>query len=506
MAIEALYRDIRAQTRRLGRRDSLAVIWAYSLCLQVNDFEIPQEIEVAQQFRDANPKQAFLAEWTLEHLVREVIRYADEEPRNGTTLRRWATLASLANTLRALEGEIYRDLVGGPNIHLELMRIMHRQFVWQQQRFDWRWLIRYYKIFSTPAIVAHSEAATGLTVDQVFLVGFGYLGHFFQQPRWRKRVTVEIPGLTAEHLERFLAFTCLSRPALAERLRMEHALDESFAYRYSSLREYPIVEFSHGGVDEIACPIPTLLFWRITTGLYYSLKDQRGFPTAFGSSFQAYVGEVLQQRITAPGMQILAEVEYHVGVNRKDSIDWIIQEGNDAALFIECKTMRLTWASKAGMSNLTALAQDIRKLAGAVIQSYKAIRDYRAGLYPHLAFDETRHITPVVLTLEDWYCHGQYLPDLLDQAVRTAMENAGLATAWLDDMPYSVISIDEFETAAGVTSAAGINAFWRGKLLDAVKRRWPYGSYCTADFADETVALPDLFRHEYEAMFAEIGV
>lgn len=181
-----------------------------------------------------------LAEWTLEQLVRETIRYGDETARDGKTLRTWDTLAALANTLRDLEGAIYRDLVGGPNIQLEMMRIMHRQFVWQQQRFKWTWIIRYYKLFNTPEITAHAQVATGLTVEQIYLIGL-YLGHFFDNPRWTRRVSVEIPRLTEEHLERFLAFTCTTRVALVEKLRSEHALDEGFAYRYSSLRAYPVL-------------------------------------------------------------------------------------------------------------------------------------------------------------------------------------------------------------------------------------------------------------------------
>ena len=51
MAIEALYRTIRSDARQLARRDSLAVIWAYSQFLQVNDFQMPQYIEVAQRER-----------------------------------------------------------------------------------------------------------------------------------------------------------------------------------------------------------------------------------------------------------------------------------------------------------------------------------------------------------------------------------------------------------------------------------------------------------------------
>ena len=505
MAIEPLYRAIRAQTRKLAHRDSLAVIWAYSQFLQVNDFRMPADIQVAQQFIDARPRQGLLAEWTLEQLVREIIRYGDETARDGRTLRSWDTLAALANTLRDLEGAIYRDLVGGPNIQLEIMRIMHRQFVWQQQRYKWTWIIRYYKLFNTPEMTAHAQAATGLTIDQIYLIALCYLGHFFDSPRWTRRVTVKIPGLTEEHLECFLAFTCITRSALAEKLRAEHALDEGFAYRYSSLRAYPIIQFSHRGVDEIACPIPTLLFWRITTGLYYELRAQPGFPTAFGASFQAYVGEVLRQRIVNRAMQVLAEVEYRAGPNRKRSIDWIVQQGEEAALFVECKAMRLTWASKAGMSDLTALQQDIRKLAGAVVQVYKTIRDYRAGLYPHLPYASARRLTPIVLTLEDWYCCGPYLPTLLDAAVRAVMEAAGLPATWLEEMPYAVISIDEFETAIGVTNTTGIMSFWDGKLRDNDRRRWPFRSYCKDDFANEVRALPDLFKDEFDAMFSDIS-
>jgi len=82
--------------------DSCAVIWAYCQFLQVNDFQMPQDIEVAQQFRDARPRRGVLSEWTLEHIAREVIRHGDEEARDGRTLKRWDTLAHLANTLRDL--------------------------------------------------------------------------------------------------------------------------------------------------------------------------------------------------------------------------------------------------------------------------------------------------------------------------------------------------------------------------------------------------------------------
>jgi hypothetical protein len=504
MPIENIYRNLRSNVRKLAHRDSFEVIWNYSQFLQINSFELPRDIEVSSQFLNAHPPQSILAEWTLEQITREVVRYAEEQPRDGRTLRRWKVLADIANGLRDLEGEIYSMLPGDNRIRLELMRIAHRQFVWQQQRFGWRWIIRYYRLFDTPEIIEHSEQATGLTIDQIYLIGMAYLGMFITHPRATKQLKVEIPGITQAHIDKFLAFTSRTRTALGNRLRDEHTLDEGFAYRYSSLREFPLIATSYRGKDEVACPIPTLLFWRITTGLYYSLRGQNGFPTAFGKSFQRYVGEVLHLRITNGTMTVLAEEEYHVGNNRKDTIDWIIKEGNDSALFIECKTMRLTWASKAGFSDLSALDQDIRKLAGAVIQVYKAIRDYRAGHYPQLDFIEARQIYPAVVTLEDWYFFGFELPTKLDTVVRAAMQTAGLPINWLEEMPYSVMSLHEFEKVSGVINVSGIDPFVSGKMLDPELKQWDYRAYCNHRYPEVVAQLPALFKAEFNAMFADL--
>ena len=112
-------------------------------------------------------------------------------------------------------------------------------------------------------------------------------------------------GLTQQHIDRFLAFTSLTRDQLSDMLGFEHALDEGFGYRHSSLREFPLIQISDQGQDEIACPIPALLFWRLTSGLYYSLRRGlyyglaggrdyglrrgRGFTGALGESFERYV-------------------------------------------------------------------------------------------------------------------------------------------------------------------------------------------------------------------------
>jgi hypothetical protein len=166
---EDTYRLIRNLTRQLGLRDSLYVIWAYCQYLPLNEFELPPDIQAGQQFLDSDVPQQTLPEWTLEIIAKEVIRYADEEARRGRSIKQWNTLAQLANGIRDLEGEVYATLPAG-RIHLEIMRISHRQFTWQQQRFGWVPIIRYYKMFNTPEISELSRQTTGLTIDEIFLM------------------------------------------------------------------------------------------------------------------------------------------------------------------------------------------------------------------------------------------------------------------------------------------------------------------------------------------------
>lgn len=227
------------------------------------------------------------------------------------------------------------------------------------------------------------------------------------------------------------------------------------------------------------------------------------FANAFGSSFQDYVGEVLATRITVATMRNLPEQEYRRGNARKASVDWIVA-GDDAALFLECKTKRLTWNSKSDLDDLAFLDRDIGKLAEAVAQVYRTIIDYRDGLYPHLAFQEARKVFPIVVTLEDWFFFGEELPNRLDAEVRRLMGQANVPLEWLDTMPYSVMSLHEVEVASGVINEVGIAPFMEGKVRDPERRRWAYHSYCFSQYPDQARGLPRLFQEQYDAVFADI--
>ena len=109
------------------------------------------------------------------------------------------------------------------------------------------------------------------------------------------------------------------------------------------------------------------------------------------------------------------------------------------------------------------------------------------------------------MTLEDWYLFGLDMVARLDAAVRTIMEAVGLPAIWLDEMPYSILSVDEFENASGVINAAGIQPVIQGKAQNPEFRRWGFEAYCNHQYRNEVRNLPDMFRNEYKAMFANLA-
>ncbi|HSL04691.1 MAG TPA: hypothetical protein VK901_14280 [Nitrospiraceae bacterium] len=198
-------------------------------------------------------------------------------------------------------------------------------------------------------------------------------------------------------------------------------MNDRFAYAYHSLRAYPLIKMRYQGRDCLVCPIPTLLFWRFTNGVYYEIFNQPGFENAFGEAFQWYVGQVIGRGTTRERTRLYPECEYRVGKESKRTVDWIVdQEG--AALFVEAKAKRMRFEAKVEIVQEDVLPVELDKLAAMIVQVYKSIGDYRDGKYPNYAFDPQRKIYPMVVTLEDWFLMGPKLVNEVKDDVSRRME------------------------------------------------------------------------------------
>jgi hypothetical protein len=349
-----VYKPLRNLISSFGRDDSLRVLWAYLNYMQIDEFELPGDIETGAQFLNASIPELVIPPWQLELVAREVLINCGAQSPKGKSLREWHNFARLMNELRELEDRLYG--LQGPDrkIMIELNRIAHRQFIWQAHPLHATALIRYLKIFDTPQIDEICQSETGMRVQMIYMCGMCFLGHFFGSPAISLPINSEIKQLNTADIDNFLRFCSKPLREVREILRSDQVFDHRFVYAFNSLRSFPLIRMSWVGSDAIVCPVVMLLFWRITSGLYYSLCKHRQFGDAFGRSFQSYVGEVISRSISRPNTELLAEQRYGPKATQRDSVDWILAEGN-FALFLECKAKRLTWDAKVALDDMSLL-------------------------------------------------------------------------------------------------------------------------------------------------------
>jgi hypothetical protein len=495
------YKPLRNKIAQLASDDALGVIWAYCQYLQMNDFQFPAQIEVMPAYLDSNIPRKLVAEWELELLAKEVIINAGTAARRGLTLRTWNTLADIVNMLKDLENRIYGHFGSPESVLVEMIRIAHRQFIWQGNPPTVTSLVRYFKIFNRPAIDGICRAVIGLDIWQTYMCGVACMGHFLQNPAFTLPLATNIDALPAELFDKFLALTSKPIYELRVLLRGEQQYNEKFAYAYNSLRAYPLVRMLYQGRPALVCPLVTLLFWRFTGGLYYDLISVPAFAKEFGAGFQHYVGEVIE-RASSDGMQRLGEQEYVVGRAKKQSVDWIVAD-DAAALFVECKAKRLTWDAKVSLNDLAALEADIDTMATAVVQVYKTLLDYLANAYSHFPVNVGRKIFPAVVTLENWRMFGPVMMNKLAEAVALKIRAAGLSTDLLQRTPYAIFAIDELEIALQLMRTDGIAPFMEGKLSSEEMRQWDWTGYMISRYP-KSPAVRELFEKEYNDMFDKV--
>jgi hypothetical protein len=178
MDVFAEYKPIRNKIASLARDEALAVIWVYCQYLQIDDFKIPSEIEVAKKFLQDDFPQKYISEWELELLAKEVILNSGGAASKGRTIRTWNTLAETINDIKDFENEIYRSFGSQEKVLVELIRMAHRQFIWQSNRPNSATTVRYFKIFNRPLVDQICLERIGLNVWQIFMSGVACMGFF----------------------------------------------------------------------------------------------------------------------------------------------------------------------------------------------------------------------------------------------------------------------------------------------------------------------------------------
>jgi len=494
--IYQLYKPLRNHLRQLSIEDSMYVLWAYSQHYAFKN-KMPIDIETIPEFRDAKDwHEKKLYPWEIDSLTRETFINAQNKPNTKKTLKSWSYFTGAINKLKEFENEISGIYSNERNILVAIFRISHQQFPWQSGANQIQ-LIRYYKIFSHEGLSKLVEDEVGLTTRDLYMVSMMFTGAYVNSPAVTFPVNIQTQLITSEKVNLYLRKYCIELDDLVNQLKEGQSLDEKFVHAFTPLSSRPIIKMNYRGTVNLVCPTPTKLFWRVTSGLFFDICGKDGFGNLFGESFQNYVGAVCHTAQTKPSFTIIPEESYKVGRGEKDTTDWVIDEG-ESALFIECKAKRIKQIAKEEVLDEKPLKEQLSVLAKSIFQLYKSIHDYKQGLYPNIAFDESKKIFPLVLTLESWYAFGDYVYDYINSEVRSLLSTSEVPLTYLEDMPYTTLSISEFEVMIQVIQTTGIKSFMEGKTATKEKCMWAMESYIHSAYKKEAMNTCFLFEKEME--------
>jgi hypothetical protein len=183
---------------------------------------------------------------------------------------------------------------------------------------------------------------------------------------------------------------------------------------------------------------------------------------------------------------VLPESEYWVGKDRKRSVDWIASDSS-GELFVECKAKRLRADAKVALGDLTALRQELEKLAEFAVQIYRTLADALDGKYPHWTPSE-RPIFPLVVTLEDWYVFGHAIAAEIDAHLRSAFRDNGLNEGMLERFPLRICSVAEFEQLVSIIASKDVHSVMN-EVVSAKRKLWLLHA-----------AINDAFREDHKKL------
>jgi hypothetical protein len=489
---------LRNALRKLDLNDTLGVIRAYSAFRALRTrTPFPIDMEVHSSVYS---NEWIILPWEMEVLAREAIIVCSPQPTTSYTARKWDTFSSLVNKLREVDNYISQYLVNDEKILQEVtVRLAHQQFKYQTEFPSKSSLVRYSRIFGHPAVEPIVKTKTGLSPKQLFTIGAGLWLKYTSQNLGINYPLDELalPGITCADYDTFMQLYSLPMKEMKLRLIAERKLDDTFMYQFHALQSHPLILTELNGRLAHICPLPTLLFWRITSGLFYDLIKERNFDQAFGTAFQDYIGQMLEKTFDSTSVKLYPEEPD----TRPKRVDWIIDQLTSFML-IECKTKRMTIGARTTIQDDNELRAQLEVVGEAVVQSYQALEAYKNGKYrpQRYPYDPAKCPCICVVTLENWRLMGPQL-EKLREIVKDRLLHLGLDTNLIQQAPFIICSVNELEEFAHLLKTNELTDIVRSYWDDPEKSSWAFISYLSDRYKDELKSYAYVFSNEITNIF-----
>jgi len=174
--------------------------------------------------------------------------------------------------------------------------------------------------------------------------------------------------------------------------------DLRVSYLPSSIREFPVISASHLP-GKYHAPLPQLIIFRATSGLYYDLRrgPQRLLDEA-NRRFEEYARKIINARL--PRFEVLKEQAYGTKKLPRKTPDVMIRDSGRIVAVIECKATKLTFDAQYAEDPANEAKSGYEQIANGIAQLWRFFSHARRGIYTTEAVDPDAH--GVLLSMDAW--------------------------------------------------------------------------------------------------------
>ncbi|MGZ2475520.1 hypothetical protein [Sinorhizobium medicae] len=385
----------------------LQMMWAMN-ALQSDDpadvrpyLKYPKEAAIAQL-----GDKHFAIKWEIENLL--LLMLSTSKKQSGflrpPDYRSYDTVCALLNRLKTAERAEEKVILGPHNIIYELPRMAHKQFLWQRLFFEPSRLYRYFYVYGQGMCAKYFEAQYGLSMNEFAMACLVFYSLASKQA-WQKLPRIEPPlKLRPEVIPLAMNLISMELPALREDTKKridKHAGHDKakIAYLPSSLRQYPIITSARHN-NQFVAPLPQLIIFRATSGLYYDLAGgPRTLLEEANSRFEAFGKKLIEAR--CPRFKVLRDQEYGTKAKRYRTPDLLLKDGETVEAVFECKATKLTFSAQYGEDQYAEAPKAFNQIAKGMSQLWKFFARVRRGIYALEKVAPDAH--GIILTMENWF-------------------------------------------------------------------------------------------------------
>ena len=410
-----------------------------------------------------NGQNAIVTHHALAELAMWAIR---NHPQAGGKQPSPRDVIRLANNIYSIQDPFLGTKAGGI---MTLVRTLHEQAPYEEQL---QYLIPRHIILyleSKPPQLAFDldsafQRVTGLTVKEFMMIGFIFYAatlayHSFQRGFVEDTQVKSLkPYVSPEKVDAFLAVAGADFQTFRNlRLKEERDAPGFGRYTFNPLLGRPVIQLSNGLV---CVPVPRLLIYRITRGIYYDLLDAHRQPQGnvfadwFGYAFQQYIGILLNEAFGHD--KVYPEVA---------GVDWVVILG-DTALVLECRSGRLPKKIRS-QADRTEVMEMIRR---NIVDPAKKLPEKIKKLYEGVAGIPTGKVKTylaAIVTYQEWYPTVLTL-DLVKQELKQIDA---------EDFRFDLMSAEDIEWLLSWAQYEDPVVVLQERRNDAAGRGLPVGQY-----------------------------